>query len=287
MENASKALLIAGGILLVMLIIGLLIFSWNKFSDFYSRNDDLSKFNLQFTNYENRKVYGYELISLANKVADYNMRYSNANGAQNDEKYTPITMNFTMTEVQADSLRFSKEIPNVNGKEMVISQKDKLFTRTKYEQSTTRNEIIEQIFNEAVRIEDIYRGSAIATKLAKSVNSLILDQNQLDYNYNNKQMSYIQSKTNSIMTYNSIVDAKDKIEYNIEGMDANLINNYVENKYKEMYTKLINEASVMKYYEFYQFKRGIFKCKNITDNNYDKVSGRINLIEFEFTGKIE
>lgn len=96
MENASKALLIAGGILLVMLIIGLLIFSWSKFSDFYNQSDelaeieDITKFNLQFTNYENRKVYGYELISLANKIADYNMRYSNV--GQNDEKYTPITM---------------------------------------------------------------------------------------------------------------------------------------------------------------------------------------------------
>ena len=73
MENASKALLMAGGILLVMLIIALLIFSWSKFTEFYSNDDELteidniSKFNLQFTNYENRDVYGYELISLANK----------------------------------------------------------------------------------------------------------------------------------------------------------------------------------------------------------------------------
>ena len=93
MENASRALLIAGGILLVMMIIALLIFSWSKFTEFYSNDDELaeieniSKFNLQFTNHENRDVYGYELISLANKVADYNMRYSNASGAQNDEHY--------------------------------------------------------------------------------------------------------------------------------------------------------------------------------------------------------
>ena len=43
MENASKALLIAAGILLVMLIIGLIIFSWSKFSDFYKSNDELEE----------------------------------------------------------------------------------------------------------------------------------------------------------------------------------------------------------------------------------------------------
>ncbi len=98
MENASKALLIAGGILLTMLIIGLVIFAWSSFSDFYNKNDELedientAKFNEQFTNYNRNNVYGYELISLANKVADYNKRYSSAENATNDKKYNPITM---------------------------------------------------------------------------------------------------------------------------------------------------------------------------------------------------
>ena len=115
MENASKALLMAGGILLVMLIIALLIFSWSKFTEFYSNDDELteidniSKFNLQFTNYENRDVYGYELISLANKVADYNMRYSNAEGAQNDEKYKKITMN---VDLKSQKQAFCKHSTN-------------------------------------------------------------------------------------------------------------------------------------------------------------------------------
>ena len=62
MENASRALIMAGGVLLVIMIIGLLLFSWGKYSDFYKNDDelqdveDISKFNLQFTNYENRIV---------------------------------------------------------------------------------------------------------------------------------------------------------------------------------------------------------------------------------------
>ena len=34
MENASKALLMAAGMLLVMLILALVIFAWGKFSDY-------------------------------------------------------------------------------------------------------------------------------------------------------------------------------------------------------------------------------------------------------------
>jgi hypothetical protein len=39
MENASKALLIAGGVLMAMLTISLLLFAWGKFSDFYKEDD--------------------------------------------------------------------------------------------------------------------------------------------------------------------------------------------------------------------------------------------------------
>ena len=34
MENASKALLMAAGVFLVMLILALVIFAWGKFSDY-------------------------------------------------------------------------------------------------------------------------------------------------------------------------------------------------------------------------------------------------------------
>ena len=44
MENASKALIIAGGILLTMAIVGLVIFAWNRLSDYY-KNDDTTKYD--------------------------------------------------------------------------------------------------------------------------------------------------------------------------------------------------------------------------------------------------
>ena len=284
MENASKALLIAGGVILVMLIVGLLIFSWTKFSEFYSSNDDLaeiedlSKFNLQFTNYQDRKVYGYELISLANKVADYNMKYSTE--GLNDEKYNPITMTFTIPNDHAESLRFSNTIPNETGTERVISQREKLFKKNLYKQSETENTIIEQIFNEAIRIENIYRGSDYATKLAKSINSLILSERQFEYNRENKKMSDIQSKAASVITFNKIVGNNSSLAIDFD--DTN--ESEIKQAYKDMIKLITEEASIMKYYEYYQFKRGIFKCTNVS---YDNITGRVSEIDFSFTGKIE
>ena len=127
MENASKALLIAGGILMVMLIIGLLAFSWSKITNFYNKDDelaeieDVSKFNLQFTNYQRDKVYGYELISLANKVADYNMRYSTV--GKKKEKYNPITMKFTITKEQSDKFQFNDVIEVTINSDKLIRRK--------------------------------------------------------------------------------------------------------------------------------------------------------------------
>ena len=82
--------------LLAILILTLLIYAWNLFSDYQSSDDKLAnidntaKFNQQFTNYDRDDVQGYELISLVNQVVDYNQRKSTE--GQNDEKYNPITV---------------------------------------------------------------------------------------------------------------------------------------------------------------------------------------------------
>ncbi len=48
------------------------------------------KFNEQFANYDRDDVQGYELISLVNKIIDYNYRKSDDGEAKNNNKYSPI-----------------------------------------------------------------------------------------------------------------------------------------------------------------------------------------------------
>ena len=233
MENASKALIMAGSVLLAIMVIALLLFARGKFSDFYQNDDELSdvdniyKFNLQFANYENRNVYGYEIISLSNKVVDYNTRYSNAEGAQ--KSYS------------------------ING--------------------------IENIINKAEFIESKYGSKKATTDIAKSIDSLILSESQLEYNQNYRHMSEIESKVYSLELYNRLTDGEKITGYQNNGDSA------VLRAYDNMVEDLKGTANIMAYYEFYQFKRAIFKCTGITYD--DEVTGRVSSISFEFTGKIE
>ncbi len=79
MENASKAIIIAGGILIALVLISLLVMLFNNIGDVYSAEGQalsekqLQEYNKKFNNY-NRSLYGSELLSLANLVEEYNQK---------------------------------------------------------------------------------------------------------------------------------------------------------------------------------------------------------------------
>lgn len=281
MENASKAIIMAGSVLLTIAMVSLLIFGWNKFSAYYSSDDDLAdiddltKFNLQFTNYERDDVHGYELVSLSNKVSDYNTRRSNATGNKSNELYNPITMTIDFNGMR-DKFRYDP------------TSGDLLFNKDSYS-----NIGIENFIQNATRFERLFGGKDKAEKLAKNIGSLILTQQQMDYNNKVSKMSEEESKRQALAEYISIVGDDNTGQYPItsesikpkvsKGEDSKNINKL----YKEMVNKLLeNGNDVMKYYEYYQFKKGIFKCES-TDITYDQPTGRVSTIKFTFTGKIE
>ena len=90
MENASKALIMAGGMLIAMLIVGLLVWGYNNISDYQRTNaeteelEDIREFNLKLEAYNRGSVRGYQMISLANLARDYNSKYSE------DDGYYPV-----------------------------------------------------------------------------------------------------------------------------------------------------------------------------------------------------
>ena len=79
MENASKALLMAGGILIALLVIGALILMFNqvgsyeKAQDARKKSSQIADFNKDFERYlDDKGITGADVISLINKVLDYN-----------------------------------------------------------------------------------------------------------------------------------------------------------------------------------------------------------------------
>lgn len=74
MENATKALVMAGSILIALLIIGALLLMFNNLSSYQNTNQQnikdaqIVEFNNQFTTYIRDDVKGNELYSLLNSV---------------------------------------------------------------------------------------------------------------------------------------------------------------------------------------------------------------------------
>lgn len=76
MENASKALLIAGSILIALITIAVLVRSFANISEFQmsqlseEEQEKLIAFNEQYTKYLNKYVYGTEVITALNRSLD-------------------------------------------------------------------------------------------------------------------------------------------------------------------------------------------------------------------------
>ena len=108
MENISKALLIAAGMLIVMMLLTLVIIGYNKISFYYELQhesiivEQLDKFNKQFQNYSGKVIRGNELISLMNKIIDYNTSQSYQEGIE----YKPIKVKIHIGSEHIDELRY-------------------------------------------------------------------------------------------------------------------------------------------------------------------------------------
>lgn len=82
MENASKALIIAGGVFLTIIVIGALVFVWSKTGAFNSSIEDVKEmeqitaFNKSFESYQKTLLRGTDVASVINKVRNNNKIYA-------------------------------------------------------------------------------------------------------------------------------------------------------------------------------------------------------------------
>ncbi len=85
MENASKALIMAGGMLLAIVIITLGVYTYSSLHILSeSRNDEVAQqelvdFNRTYEAFNKQLMYGTEVISIMNKANDNNKRYNQDN----------------------------------------------------------------------------------------------------------------------------------------------------------------------------------------------------------------
>lgn len=123
MENASKALVMAGGILIALLVVGALMLMINQVS-YYQKSESTSEkaqqqaeFNKEYVQFTYGDVKGYELISLVNKVINYNSKEAVGNSVDYSLK---ITVNIDMVGTTGTS--FAQKY-GINGNTALFKKK--------------------------------------------------------------------------------------------------------------------------------------------------------------------
>ena len=107
MENASKALIIAGAILLAILIISLGIMIYNQASGVVNNNAmnevDISTFNNKFTQYEGTNVRGAQAKALLQQIAPNNVTNS-------DDDSRKVQVAFTADADKGNAITSASEV---------------------------------------------------------------------------------------------------------------------------------------------------------------------------------
>ena len=233
---------------------------------------------------------GYEVISLANKVIDYNQRYSST--GDNDDEYSPITLVVSSGDCGWESLGYGSISvyiatgpDDTSGKYITAGEVLQLFTETTYSVNDASTGGLKDIFDTTEYISQ-FGSEEAAVDIAKSLSSILLSEDQLNYNASSSSknnMDYATSYATALGDYNSLTKGT-KYWYGT-GSDENY--DYyptVYEAYEEMVEDVLKDNLILRYYEYYQFKKAIFECTNI---EYDDTYGRVSKIEFTFTGDIE
>ncbi len=148
MENASDAIMIAGSLLLALIIITALVFTFQKInnsediSSQVTEEEQINDFNKEFTSFE-KDLYGSELLSIINKALDYNIRYADTEG------YKKIGIKVT--------------IKNGTGSNRVNSQFAPVGTFTIYDADS--NKLANNLLNGISDIKEKYHGDVYLERL--------------------------------------------------------------------------------------------------------------------------
>lgn len=120
MENVTKALLIAGGILIFIMVVSLIVVLWNQMSGYFTEQhnativEQIAEFNAQFENYNGKEIRGNELISIMNKVVNYNRTYSDM------ENYDRIIIEIDL-KVHQNDFKYNSSDSNIISNSSMIS----------------------------------------------------------------------------------------------------------------------------------------------------------------------
>lgn len=120
MENATKALVMAGSILISIIILAILLYAFNVIKQYPEEQEEqakieqLSKFNTEYESYNKEKMYGTDIITVLNKANNNNKLYADNEGAYDIDIEIKL-----LTDITASALIYSPSLDengNLDGK---------------------------------------------------------------------------------------------------------------------------------------------------------------------------
>lgn len=237
MENVTKALLIAAGILFAVLILSLLAMFGGQLSGYYAEQHNSkiieqdAKFNAQFENYNGQTIRGNEIISIMNKVVNYNTSIADM------EKYDKVILSIDLKGYQNranDNFKYSDSDTSIFQGKMSAN-------------------ILKNTATSDVNIRDVANISAdLINELASAGISNISDAQLQALSADIQNIAIDSNAAQSLQ-----ITRNQKLQNILGKKKANDLS------VSQMNT-LVNITK--RYYQYTQFKRAMFKCTGVQHN---------------------
>ena len=274
MENLTKALLIAAGMLFTIMILSMLMITYNQIASHYQQKHELAVieqteiFNKEFENYNRSYIRGNELISLMNKIIDYNASQSYREDV--GSKRILVTIKLPTSN---DILEKSFVIGDTK---LII---DQTITNTKAGNKYDNDKELIKITGvgpELIGELNTKFGITITEeklqKLSADVSNIVLDENdENDPGEYSKRFERARLLKYILGVNIVTADSGTSNEIVIDN-ETGITSPISEDKMKSI------KRIAAKYYQYTQFKRACFEC---TDVKYDVETKRIVEMNFE------
>ena len=210
MENASKALIIAGSVLVSLIIISLLVGFFNQMRNLQQTEatgeevEQATEFNKPYVAYD-REVYGSELLSIANKVKDYNKRQAEINDYTKIELEVVISNDldanylkkgtYTSEQIVNKIKEIEEKIKTLEGKSIVFKTETGLKSSRKISQlANMRTKEIEDLGTAQEYYKILVNEHNTYKTLLTEVKSKVFQSQGFEYDKNNGRITKMMYK---------------------------------------------------------------------------------------------
>ena len=276
MENSAKAIIIAGGMFILIMVITLLVVFGRSLSSYMQGQHDkeivkqVTEFNNKFANYQGTELRGNELISVLNRVIDYNALEAGEYG------YDPVLVEIDLVDRNAlDSvIKFNSTDENFLFKKNASKIKNSKDSDDELKTISQKGTTILSKYSDKEKYPDNYIPRLTDTKLQKlsaEISNIAQKQDNSSwlnkYDEENRKTVYNSTrakKLTNILGYTVSAVGTEICKINVDGIEKDII-------------PAVKKATC-EYYQYTQFKRIMFKCTSI---EYSQDTGRINKMSFE------